>query len=392
MKRTAPWKLWIPAAACLALALAITVPLLTANDGGGDFDLARSDDALKVSYVNKVPGGRPAAVLTSLTEFALFNQYDTDIFSGTIKEVRNIRASYNGADDYRAIAQIEVGTVYRGNLAAGEVVSTLLPGPVSADTGTEDTDVTSRFAAGTTGIFMPLKYDETSFAEQNGVKLCLLDLAAYGFMDGERFAFLETEDELVFNRAAYPALDGARSLEDVAQYVQAMARHYVSIDVTRLDFASDDYLIFHDAAGLFVYDLNRRQMIRALDLEPIYCNNPDLCDVSVSPDGGTVILRPRFDLELWRLEEDPSLPVGDTMFVYTVADDTVSRADYTEMENPFDRLVWTADVLGGYDKVGYHSFKSVSFDDGTFGWLLTDDMTMGTLKYERGDESYILFQ
>ena len=47
---------------------------------------------------------------------------------------------------------------------------------------------------------MPVIYDdENSIWEQNGAKLDKRDIADYGFADGERFAFLETEDGLVFS-------------------------------------------------------------------------------------------------------------------------------------------------------------------------------------------------
>ena len=77
--------------------------------------------------------------------------------------------------------------------------------------------------AGVTGIFMPVIYDdENSIWEQNGARLDKRDIADYGFADGERFAFLETEDGLVFSRDAYGSIDDATTLDEVEDYIKAM--------------------------------------------------------------------------------------------------------------------------------------------------------------------------
>mgnify|MGYP001856921961 FL=1 len=77
--------------------------------------------------------------------------------------------------------------------------------------------------AGVTGIFMPVIYDdENSIWEQNGARLDKRDIADYGFADGERFAFLETEDGLVFFRDAYGSIDDATTLDEVEDHIKAM--------------------------------------------------------------------------------------------------------------------------------------------------------------------------
>ena len=70
---------------------------------------------------------------------------------------------------------------------------------------------------------MPVLYDdEKSIWEQNGARLDKRDIADYGFADGERFAFLETEDGLVFFRDAYGSIDDATTLDEVEDYIKAM--------------------------------------------------------------------------------------------------------------------------------------------------------------------------
>ena len=62
-----------------------------------------------------------------------------------------------------------------------------MPVPAGTDVQITDTGTSSQLTAGTTGIFMPVKYDETSIREENGKTLALLDLADYGLLDGERW-------------------------------------------------------------------------------------------------------------------------------------------------------------------------------------------------------------
>ena len=76
---------------------------------------------------------------------------------------------------------------------------------------------------GVTGIFMPVIYDdENSIWEQNGARLDKRDIADYGFADDERFAFLETEDGLVFSFFSYGSIDDATTLDEVEDYIKAM--------------------------------------------------------------------------------------------------------------------------------------------------------------------------
>ena len=110
--------------------------------------------------------------------------------------------------------------VLRGNLAEGTTVTVLLPGPVSVERlWIEDTGLSSQMTAGIRGIFMPIRYDERSIREENGVKLALLELAAYGLLDGERWAFLETAKGLTYYTWSYPSLAGAKNLEGIKEII-----------------------------------------------------------------------------------------------------------------------------------------------------------------------------
>lgn len=46
-----------------------------------------------------------------------------------------------------------------------------------------------------------------------------------------------------------------------------LLENYVGTDMTKLDYASKKYVVFHDYYGLFVYDIENRLIYRALDLK-----------------------------------------------------------------------------------------------------------------------------
>lgn len=153
----------------------------------------------------------------------------------------------------------------------------------------------------------------------------------------------------------------------------------VSVDMAELDYASDDIVIFHDYFGLFVYDLNSLKVIRSLDLKPLDCQatqGDNYCDVSVSMDGNTVQLHPMS---------------SENMFVYTVSDNILLETAYRPMDNPFrDQFVPIEEVVNS-TKLGNYSHHGVIFDTGEYGYLHTEDGTIGELAYVRGDMVFRLF-
>lgn len=212
----------IPAAACLIIILFVAA--LAIKNGNNSYLLISGN--IRVKYIDKAPEFNISYSLAErLTEEELFHKYNTDIFKGTVKEIKNIVISFRGRKDYRAIAKIEISKSYRGNNKEGDTVSVLLPFSVNTGMKVEDTEVISQMKAGMEGIFMPLRYGETSVEEENGEKLYVKDLAEYGFMDGVRFAFLQTENGLVFDRDSYGPIADAVSLEEIEAYVNKMIEY-----------------------------------------------------------------------------------------------------------------------------------------------------------------------
>jgi hypothetical protein len=217
-------KFAVPAVACLILAVMIAVPLFNNNS---NFDLILSS-GVTVKYVINPPNIKTSALLAYLTEEELFapvsHGFEMVIFEGKVVKVDNIVISFQEQHkDYRAIVHVKVSEVYRGNIEPGTTVSILLPAPVGkTNFWVSDTTISSQMNVGTTGIFMPARYEESTVWEQNNKTLYLQELAEYGFLDGERWAFIETPSGLQFSRHAYESITDATTLDEVRQYVITM--------------------------------------------------------------------------------------------------------------------------------------------------------------------------
>jgi hypothetical protein len=224
----------IPVTACLVVALAIAIPFL---NNRSDFELSQSK-GVKVSYVDNAPAIYSSAALVGLSEEELFaeSHHGLEIvaFEGTVIEVANIVIDLGDITDiqgihknYRALATIEVSEVYRGDgdIEVGEQLIVLLPAPVLV-TGDEqrssESSVSSQMTVGTSGIFLPFRYDETSFMEENEKRFYYIEIAEYGLGDGERWAFLEKPEGVVFARFAYESISEATTMEEVREYVKTM--------------------------------------------------------------------------------------------------------------------------------------------------------------------------
>ncbi len=137
-------------------------------------------------------------------------------------------------------------------------------------------------------------------------------------------------------------------------------------------------MIFHGYFGLFVYDLDKQQIIRSLNLVPIDCQftqGDNYCEVSVSADGNTVQLHPYS---------------SENMYVYSISNNTLTEMPTMSMEDRFDGLIPIMDVVD-VDKLGNCSFEAVKFGNSEFGYLEASEWTIGSLTYVRDDMVFRLF-
>lgn len=213
-------KALIGAAACALLAAGgwLAFRALGAGENGNSLDLPNSHN-VAAYYAEPESGNTAMADLPWFTEEELFHGENTDIFRGKVTSLKNIRVEFGEETleelQYRAVAEIQVDKVYRGSCTPGQTVKVLLPCPAGLALWIEDTKTVSQMEEGTEGIFMPVRYDETDVWKEGDGALQLSDLAEYGFLDGERYAFLEKEGKLIYADWAYPSLESSSGLEDV---------------------------------------------------------------------------------------------------------------------------------------------------------------------------------
>ncbi|MCQ1528323.1 hypothetical protein [Lutispora saccharofermentans] len=186
MKKTFSWKRLAPVAACLVVAVAISIPFLN-NTGSGDFMLSNSDKGIKVSYTDKLPEGEPLnGELVELTEEQLYanTQFGHPVaaFAGTVKDYKFVDVDFGGwqYDSTWTIYNIEVEKTLRGDAKPGDIVTVLITAPAYS---VDSIWGGFRLDIGDKGMFMPMNNDVNSTYSANGKTLCLLDLAQYAIQD-----------------------------------------------------------------------------------------------------------------------------------------------------------------------------------------------------------------
>lgn len=212
-----------------AVGLAVAACLCLFVFGGRRIDLKQSE-GVRANYAVFVPNIGAEACLVYLTEEEIFTECSDGIFKGTVTKIDNIKLNFNGFIDYRALVEVQVEKVYRGTCEEGETIRMLLPGAVMNGSNNSIMDTLGQLKVGMTGIFMPKAYTADSIYQTNGATLYLRDLAPYGFGDGIRFAFLETEEGLVFDRSVYVGAKGAVTLEEIEAYIYEMLELYLGDD------------------------------------------------------------------------------------------------------------------------------------------------------------------
>ena len=217
-KKRKGWIKGAISAACLAVVLG--AGLFVADRQQNRIALSENSAHVTARSIEKAPPVASSGDLIYLTEDELFTHWNTAIFKGTVEEIRNIELNFNGEKVYRAVASIQVEATYRGPCSPGDTVSVLLPCPIGGEIWVEDTEIVSAMQVGTTGIFMPVIYTGDSVWEQNGARLVQTDIADFGFADGQRYAFLEGEEGLLFDRDSYPSIAAATTLDEVEAFIQ----------------------------------------------------------------------------------------------------------------------------------------------------------------------------
>lgn len=142
-------------------------------------------------------------------------------------------------------------------------------------------------------------------------------------------------------------------------------------DGTTIYYADRHKFIFGSYYGLFVYDMDQKQIVGSVDLEPIGCNftqGESACEVHVTEDGSFVLLHPMNITQ---------------MYVYDVTKNTMHIEEYS-----LDGYHLYENQYSG-DEVGKYASYEV---DGEIRYVvLVNDYTIGELGYT-SDEKMSSYQ
>jgi len=212
--------------ACIILMIYIIS--MTINSPPRELALKRSSHCVKVKYVNAK--NVPDAVIyysfaTLPTQEQLINESST-IFRGTVQDIKNIEISHGGDSiDYKAIATIKVIETYKGDTIPGELVQMLVPCPMNGTwVKNSFAEALSVMQVGTEGIFMPIKYDDTSiFNYSDGVVLYYEEICEYGLQNGALDVFVETEQgRIVYFERAFDIYRVPITLDTIGEHISVI--------------------------------------------------------------------------------------------------------------------------------------------------------------------------
>lgn len=193
-------------------------------------DIVYTTDDGKITVRRVDPPENAASVLSDLaplTEEEVID-YDTSIFRGVVTDTRNISIEYRVnsdiVSDLYSMITVEIEKSIRGNETPGETATILAQGYIGGKwrEWAEDTGTTSQIQTGMEGIFMPHKFKESDVKTVGGSSLKWLNVCQYMFPDGERFAFLQKDDGIVYADWEFISLYKPKNLDDVEAYIKGM--------------------------------------------------------------------------------------------------------------------------------------------------------------------------
>lgn len=211
----------VPIVAMVVIVFIVFMPLLNNNK---KFTLEQSH-GVTVKEINAPSNISIVTNIEWLSEEELFSKnhhgFTMVAFEGMVDQIQNIVIDFGETKDYYAIASISVTDVLSGDITEGELIDVLLPNQINTDVNVSETTYSSQIRVGQKGIFMPIEYNEHAIYEIENGKLVLQELAPYGFMDGERWIVLQTNDGLIYDKEAYPSLTPAQNLSEIKEIIKA---------------------------------------------------------------------------------------------------------------------------------------------------------------------------
>lgn len=147
----------------------------------------------------------------------IINHSDINIIRGIVKKIENIKVKIGEKEDFRAIVEIDVKEVIKGNLNNKKNIKVLVPIKSTIATFSDE------IQTGIEGIFMPVTYDESGdkyFIKSGKNKLVLKDLADYGLLNGVYWLFLEKNGQCLFDRDKFDEIKDVKNLDKIEEYIK----------------------------------------------------------------------------------------------------------------------------------------------------------------------------
>lgn len=210
-------------AACLVLAVLCISTLFR----GGAVKLPHSTGSVSV----RVVGNPDLPVRVPMTweeaeEQALFDEADA-VFSGRVQKLETLELDVGGELTYRSRVTVLVDRTWKGEAAAGEMVSLLLPYAVHGESG--ETEIINRLSEGTKALFLAQTHTEEDVLSNDKGTLALMDTAAYGLKDDRYLILRGAEGEAVLCPGAYPSLPERSSYAEAEALADRLTRQKLTV-------------------------------------------------------------------------------------------------------------------------------------------------------------------
>ena len=186
------------------------------------------DSAQEQKVSDKITSGVTENVYTSIAERVDAEKIlaqRNDIFRGIVTDLQVYQIT-GKINKHITVATVEVTDCIRGTLQVGEAYQIYLPIVVTEDTITTNSLAGNleKLEVGSDAIFMPKTANKyTGLGKKDtGEWLCYADFADYYYEEGLRYLFLQTGDNVLYDKSTYEISSEDITLEDVAEYIRRM--------------------------------------------------------------------------------------------------------------------------------------------------------------------------
>ena len=129
-------------------------------------------------------------MLPYYTETELFERADF-VYSGTLKEIKQIKIDFDGIVVYNSLITIDVDKVYKGECPSK---ITVIAPPIRAFYDDPDSNLLYSIKKGDYGIFLSEQISEGKQMSENGCAFEISDICDATFIDGSRFGFIKRKN------------------------------------------------------------------------------------------------------------------------------------------------------------------------------------------------------